>query len=120
MIMERGRTATRALAAPEIPMGAIAETCDKRPEVAFGQLQGMADEISCELVAASKDVAPESQGSFKPQAYKYLVWGSTGECMRYLLRRAEENRDAVERTRNGRDAMAAELWRRMRRVFGLA
>jgi len=89
----------------------------KAPTVAFAQLQGMADEVSCELVtgenAAEKAVA-------KPQVYKYLVWGSTGECMKYLLRRAHENRDAVQRTKSGRDAMRAELVRRVKGLFGLS
>jgi len=53
-----------------------------------------------------------------PQSYKYLVWGTTGECMKYLLRRAQENRDAVERTLEGRNAMAAELLRRMKKAVG--
>ncbi|KAI6383069.1 hypothetical protein MCOR25_000256 [Pyricularia grisea] len=84
-------------------------------EVAFAQLQGMADEVSCDLIASAceKDAAAV-------KSYKYLVWGTTGECMKYLLRRAHENRDAVQRTRSGRDAMAAEVWRRFKRVFGLA
>ncbi|KAK4097424.1 proline oxidase-like protein [Parathielavia hyrcaniae] len=83
-------------------------------DVAFAQLQGMADEVSCELVTSGGRDARTSR------AYKYLVWGSTGECMKYLLRRAHENRDAVQRTRAGRDAMRAELFRRVRGLFGLA
>jgi hypothetical protein len=78
----------------------------------------MADEVSCELVQASKS----AEGNVKvdvPKAYKYLVWGTTGECMKYLLRRAQENRDAVERTREGRDAMAEELVRRVKGIFGI-
>ncbi|KAK3328742.1 FAD-linked oxidoreductase-like protein [Apodospora peruviana] len=86
------------------------------PEVAFAQLQGMADEVSCELVASAVD----AQAKVKPMAYKYLVWGSTGECMKYLLRRAQENRDAVQRTRSGREAMQVELVRRVKSWFGLA
>jgi hypothetical protein len=82
-------------------------------DVAFAQLQGMADEVSCELVTSG--AAGET-----PRAYKYLVWGSTGECMKYLLRRAHENRDAVQRTRSGRDAMRTELFRRVKSLFGLA
>ncbi|KAL2168542.1 hypothetical protein VTG60DRAFT_7147 [Thermothelomyces hinnuleus] len=82
-------------------------------DVAFAQLQGMADEVSCELVT-------RGAGDKTPRAYKYLVWGSTGECMKYLLRRAHENRDAVQRTRAGRDAMRAELMRRVKKVFGLS
>lgn len=81
-------------------------------EVAFAQLQGMADEVSCDLIAGGSDTAVKS--------YKYLVWGTTGECMKYLLRRAHENRDAVQRTRSGRDAMASEVVRRARALFGLA
>jgi proline dehydrogenase len=99
---------------------AIAERSGDKTEAAFAQLQGMADEISCELIASSKKQPKAERPAFQPEVFKYLVWGSTGECMRYLLRRAQENRDAVERTRNGRDSMRAELWRRLRGVFGLA
>ncbi|KAK3382052.1 FAD-linked oxidoreductase-like protein [Lasiosphaeria ovina] len=101
---------------------AILESGERGTTVAFAQLQGMADEVSCELVAT--DGAGEADGSgiglTKTQVYKYLVWGTTGECMKYLLRRAQENRDAVQRTRNGRDAMRAELLRRFKGLFGFA
>ena len=89
-------------------------------EVAFAQLQGMADEVSYELAAESNNnklAAPRRDRDLK--AYKYLVWGSTGECMKYLLRRAHENRDAVERTRTGREAMKQELLRRVKSLFGV-
>ncbi|CCC06295.1 unnamed protein product [Sordaria macrospora k-hell] len=99
-------------------------------QVAFAQLQGMADEVSCELVAGPHEspkememgeVAEKSEEKVhKPQVYKYLVWGSTGECMKYLLRRAYENRDAVQRTRSGREAMGREVGRRVRGLFGLS
>lgn len=114
-------------------------------EVAFAQLQGMADEVSCEILACkassgaggqaattavggnekaageknNQEVAMKEAGA-GPRAYKYLVWGSTGECMKYLLRRARENRDAVQRTRSGREAMGAEVLRRVKNVFGIA
>lgn len=81
--------------------------------IEFAQLQGMADEISCDLVEAGRS------GPDLP-VFKYLVWGSTGECMKYLLRRAQENKDAVSRTRAGRDAMAGELLRRCKVFLGLA
>jgi proline dehydrogenase len=93
---------------------------ENRIELMYAQLQGMADEVSCELVQGAK-VAAENENKLEvdvPQTYKYLVWGTTGECMKYLLRRANENKDAVQRTREGRDAMAAELWRRFRGIFG--
>jgi hypothetical protein len=82
-------------------------------DVAYAQLQGMADEVSCELVTGNGAGA-------RPGTYKYLVWGSTGECMKYLLRRAYENRDAVQRTRDGRNAMRTELIRRLKSVFSFA
>lgn len=97
---------------------AILDSGERGTEVAFAQLQGMADEVSCEILAV-KDEGSKGE-VFKPRAYKYLVWGSTGECMKYLLRRAQENRDAVGRTRSGRDAMRAEVWRRLKGAFGLA
>ncbi|KAK4444144.1 FAD-linked oxidoreductase-like protein [Podospora aff. communis PSN243] len=90
---------------------------NNKTEVAFAQLQGMADEVSCELVAGREQ---DGRGEKKLNAYKYLVWGSTGECMKYLLRRAQENRDAVQRTRSGRDAMRAEVVRRVKGFFGFA
>ncbi|KAI9850015.1 MAG: proline dehydrogenase [Thelocarpon superellum] len=79
--------------------------------VAYAQLLGMADNISCELLQAGRDAA---SGEL-PQVYKYVVWGSTAQCLKYLYRRAVENRDAVTRTRDVRNALAQELWRRIRR-----
>ena len=92
-------------------------------ELVYGQLQGMADEVSCELVQRAVEVEGQvvvggETKTVVPQAYKYLVWGTTGECMKYLARRAQENKDAVERTREGRDLMAKEALRRVRGVFG--
>ncbi len=107
---------------------AILDSGVRGTEVAFAQLQGMADEVSCELIYQGSSSPTQRQatapglgsaGKIGPHAYKYLVWGSTGECMKYLLRRAQENRDAVQRTKSGRDAMRAEVWRRMKAVFGL-
>lgn len=96
------------------------------PDVVYAQLQGMADQVSCELVLAGRlarekiaKADPTAAAAVDiPRAYKYLVWGSTGECMKYLYRRAQENKDAVQRTREGRDAMAGELWRRIRTSLG--
>ena len=91
-------------------------------DLVYAQLQGMADEVSCDLVQCGKQEVCESDIEKKidiPLAYKYLVWGTTAECMKYLLRRAEENRDAVQRTREGRNAMVGELGRRIRERFGM-
>lgn len=100
-------------------------------ELAIAQLQGMADEVSCELLMARQkdglgapsqveDPPKQQRLSEAPRVYKYIVWGTTGECMKYLLRRAHENKDAVSRTRQGRDAAWAELKRRAKAVIGLA
>ncbi|KAA6416332.1 MAG: proline oxidase [Lasallia pustulata] len=93
------------------------ESGKKRIDMVYGQLMGMADEVSCELVQAGKDV--QGLGGYGegkvdvPKAYKYLVWGTVGECVKYLLRRAEENRDAVVRTKEGLAALRTELVRRL-------
>lgn len=110
--------ASHNAASVERAQALLASGVAKTTDVAFGQLQGMADEISCKLVLDDK-IAQQQEGTKIPpvQAYKYLVWGSTGECMKYLLRRAHENRDAVQRTKSSRDAMLAELARRFKAVF---
>lgn len=92
-------------------------------ELSYAQLQGMADEVSCTLVApgsSSSTLAEQAAVTTRPKAYKYLVWGTTGECMKYLLRRAQENRDAVQRTLSGREAMRGEVLRRVKTLFGAA
>ncbi|CAM1504870.1 Fc.00g024610.m01.CDS01 [Cosmosporella sp. VM-42] len=100
---------------------AICDAGAAKSDVAFAQLQGMADEVSCELVEAGQSARQENpEKATGLPAYKYLVWGTTGECMKYLLRRAYENKDAVQRTRGGRDAMWGELVRRCKSVVGLA
>lgn len=94
---------------------------EKKIDMAYGQLMGMADEVSCELVLAGKpdrDLGPKTEYQDQgPKVFKYLVWGSVGECMKYLLRRAEENRDAVLRAQEGQNALKGELRRRMMKAF---
>ncbi|OKL56555.1 hypothetical protein UA08_08341 [Talaromyces atroroseus] len=88
-------------------------------KMVYGQLQGMADDISCELVhhsmtaaGGTKHTSGRQLSGEIPQPYKYLVWGTVGECTKYLLRRGHENRDAASRTRDTRAAMLKELKRR--------
>lgn len=85
----------------------------------YAQLQGMADNVSCELVHAGElgqGLEQSRQKSVEaPRVYKYLVWGTVGECLTYLLRRAQENKDTVTRTEESRLALRSELGRR---VFG--
>jgi hypothetical protein len=75
----------------------------------------MADEISQALVqdeTMKKDV--------QAKVVKCMTWGTTTECLNFLLRRASENKEAALRTEDTRKAMGKELWRRLRGVFGLA
>lgn len=88
--------------------------------LAYAQLQGMADEVSCELIQAGKADAKDAQLVDVPRAYKCTTWGSMDECLNYLLRRASENKDAAGRTAESRAAMGMELRRRLKRVFGAA
>ena len=92
------------------------EKGDAKIDVAYGQLMGMADEVSCELVMAAKATGAkpfEKTECAGPKAYKYVVWGSVGECLKYLIRRAEENRDAVVRAKGTRMALRKELGKRI-------
>jgi hypothetical protein len=74
--------------------------------VGFGQLHGMSDEVSFSLLQ-EKD-----QNGQAPEVFKCTTWGSMGECIGYLLRRAVENRDAVLRTKDEFAALRKEVKRR--------
>ena len=93
---------------------AICEQQDARRDVelSYAQLQGMADEVSGELLQGSQ------QQFHTPNVYKLLTWGSVKECMGFLLRRAVENTEAVARTKQSQEAMKAEMKQRFRRAFG--
>ncbi|KAF2716460.1 FAD-linked oxidoreductase [Polychaeton citri CBS 116435] len=92
---------------------------EKLTTTTFAQLQGMADEVSCSLIAAGKRSENLADG-VKERVYKCATWGPMYECLNYLLRRASENKDAASRTRDTRVAMQGEIWRRIRATFGLA
>jgi hypothetical protein len=92
---------------------------EERIECAYAQLQGMADEISCELVQANQAVNPKDEGRVdRPRAFKCATWGTVTQCMNFLLRRAAENQDAAGRTEDTRKAMGRELWRRWKAGVG--
>ena len=93
---------------------AQAASGESRIDLAYGQLMGMAEDVSCGLVHAGQVAVQEGGESVVdvPRAYQYLVWGTVGECSQYLVRRAEENKDALSRTREGRKALGKELLRR--------
>ncbi|CCD45317.1 similar to proline oxidase [Botrytis cinerea T4] len=107
-------------------------------ELAFGQLQGMADEISCSLLQLRRKESQESNSAsptpknlekseeksrlaqaLKPKAYKCMVWGSTQQCLQFLLRRVKENGDALGRTGYWVEGFKREIWRRMRSASGM-
>lgn len=84
----------------------------------FAQLQGMADEVSCTLIANAKANVGNDK-AVQERVFKCTTWGSMYDCLNYLLRRAAENKDAAGRTSETRNAMRAEIWRRFKGVFGL-
>ncbi|KAF5872199.1 putative proline oxidase protein [Botrytis fragariae] len=107
-------------------------------ELAFGQLQGMADEISCSLLQLRRKESQDSNSAslasktlvdseekmrlahaLKPKAYKCMVWGSTQQCLQFLLRRVKENGDALGRTGHWVEGFKREIWRRMRSSSGM-
>lgn len=47
------------------------------------------------------------------QAYKYVVWGTPEECLLYLMRRVEENKDALGRGAESRSALWQEVKTRL-------
>ncbi|KAH6898080.1 FAD-linked oxidoreductase-like protein [Thelonectria olida] len=76
--------------------------------VKFAQLHGMSDEVSFGLLQLKGD------GMAAPEVYKCSTWGTLGECMAYLTRRAMENRDAASRTLDEYTALKSEARRRLR------
>ncbi|OAA40648.1 proline oxidase Put1 [Metarhizium rileyi] len=96
----------------------------------FAQLKGMADELSFELAAdiealssemrkTAKVAAPADEGHYPCiGVYKASVWGTFQECLLYMFRRADENRDAIARSRRTAIAIARELFRRLIHVGG--
>ena len=81
----------------------------------------MADEVSCALVDAQTEATKNGNDAVDaPKVFKCVTWGSTGDCLHYLLRRAAENKDAMSRTEMTGSVMGVELRRRVRAAFGLA
>lgn len=92
----------------------------ERIPLSYAQLQGMADEVSCELIQASKASNSDKKIVEVPRVFKCTTWGTMTQCLNYLLRRAAENKDAASRTRESRVAMGKEMRRRLMALFGLA
>lgn len=76
--------------------------------IAFAQLHGMSDALSFSLLQQN------TKGLPRPTVIKCSTWGTLGECLAYLLRRAVENKSAVMRTTDEHLALKNECWRRLR------
>ena len=74
--------------------------CADNPCVHFAQLFGMCDNLTFTL------------GKANFNAFKYLPYGSVGEVIPYLLRRAEENGAVLDKTGDEIDLLLDELKRR--------
>lgn len=85
-------------------------------KVQYGQLLGMADGVSCKLLQLGEEKRDDSR-HVAPEVFKCLSWGTLGDCLSYLLRRAVENRDAVGRTKEEYLALRQETFRRLKRGF---
>ncbi|KIW90182.1 uncharacterized protein Z519_08825 [Cladophialophora bantiana CBS 173.52] len=81
----------------------------------FGQLQGIANDVGCELLRIADNMRREGNlapaNTYIPKVYKCLTWGSIQECMQYLTRRLVENRGAADRMRTGAAGVRRELLR---------
>lgn len=87
---------------------------EEQIELCYAQLMGMADDLGTELILAGKGSRGSIQGKTDlTKTFKYTAWGSVRECLTYLLRRAEENRESLGRARIGRLALGKELRRRL-------
>ncbi|KAL7917254.1 FAD-linked oxidoreductase-like protein [Trichoderma austrokoningii] len=84
--------------------------------IQYGQLLGMADEVSLTLLQLNQEDASDKQLA-ATEVYKCLTWGTLSDCIYYLLRRANENKDAVTRTLAEYNALKREVLRRMMGVF---
>ncbi|KAF5865259.1 proline dehydrogenase [Aspergillus alliaceus] len=93
-------------------------TGEPTTKVQYGQLLGMADEVSCRLLQL-RDDSSQAARKASPEVYKCLSWGALGDCLSYLLRRAVENRDAVGRTKQEYLALKVEVRRRSKNMFTL-
>lgn len=80
----------------------------KSKGIYFGQLLGMSDHLTFTLGAAGY------------KAYKYVPYGKVKEVMPYLLRRAQENADALSGAKYERGLINKEIVYRFKNAFGLA
>ena len=83
----------------------------------FGQLSGMADEVSSRLLDYMEEdmqrEKPGAKGRLPIESFKCLTWGSMKDCMHFLSRRAIENQGAAARLAESTRDVRRELVRRL-------
>lgn len=77
----------------------------------FGQLYGMADHVSGELLYKIEDQVKSNKPELEvsQHVYKCVNWGTVRECLHFLMRRANENAGAAERLQDGYTQAKKEL-----------
>ena len=99
-VIHTAAAATASSAAVSSPSTAAAPSRVPPGNVSFGQLLGMADHLTFTLA------------SHGLKAYKYVPFGPVREVLPYLMRRAQENVDALSGAAEQRNMMLAEVRRR--------
>lgn len=119
IVATHNRESVRKAHALRIQQAERGESCGV--DLSYAQLQGMADEVSFELLQGFESAQSSKPATFieNPNVYKLLTWGSVKECMGFLQRRAIENTEAVGRTKESQEAMSRELGRRVRKALGM-
>lgn len=90
-----------SIAPPAFPPLCAVARDDAGPGVSFGQLLGMCDHLTFGL------------GAHGYRAFKYVPYGPVQEVLPYLIRRAQENSDAMGGVAKELSMRRAELARRL-------
>ena len=89
------------------------------PTVGLAQLQGMADEVSCQLLSEREEILKQAQAEktnvMVPNILKCLSWGDVADCTHFLMRRTVENSSAADRIKEGVGEIRRELRKRILR-----
>lgn len=108
-----GSTVSVRAAADQDPILVMSSAAAQR--ICFGQLYGMADDITIRL---STHLLTPSRAT--PAVYKYVPYGPLDSVLPYLVRRAKENKAIMTSDAGGgganaeRKRLKAEMWRRCR------
>lgn len=122
-LLAAGHNAASIRKATQLRKDMLAQGINSGP-LEFGQLYGMADHVSGELLAqcnaARRTVclSPKErqlQEDAAPRVLKCVNWGSVRECLGFLNRRAAENQGSTDRLLDGIEASKKELWNRILR-----